>query len=114
MATPDQVTLRRGSKVPITVRIERNPEYQDQVLLDMAFSFFSTKFGEQLPPGVTMSAASDQKLTGKDLEATIILEASRNALLVDQLPVAALARVPITYSIMTNYASNPVDLTVVE
>ena len=111
-ASPAELTLHRGGKAEITVRIERSPEYTDQVLLDMAFSFFSTKFGEQLPPGVTISSASDTKLTGDELEATIVLEATQNALTVDRLPIAALARVPITYSIMTNYASNPIYLSV--
>jgi hypothetical protein len=111
-ASPTELTLRRGGKTEITVRIERSPEYTDQVLLDMAFSFFSTKFGEQLPPGVTMSAASQTTLTDDDLEATIVLEATPAALTVDRLPIAALARVPITYSIMTNYASNPIHLSV--
>ena len=111
-AKPDELTLPRGGKTTITVRIERSAEYSDQVLIDMAFSFFSTKYGEQLPAGVTMSAASETKLTDADLEATIVLEATDQALLVERLPVAALARVPITYSIMTNYASNPMYLTV--
>ncbi|MBP90023.1 MAG: hypothetical protein CMJ64_25500 [Planctomycetaceae bacterium] len=111
-ASPAELTLRRGSKAEITVRIERSSEYTDQVLLDMAFSFFSTKFGEQLPPGVTISSASDTKLTGDDLEATIVLEATPTALTVDRLPITALARVPITYSIMTNYASNPIYLSI--
>ena len=78
----------------------------------MAFSFFTTKYGQQLPNGVTMSASSETKLTGDDLEAKITLEANSTALLVKRHPIAALARVPITYSIMTNYASNPMYLTV--
>ncbi|MDA1231501.1 MAG: hypothetical protein O2856_12060 [Planctomycetota bacterium] len=112
-AEPSEITLKRGGKTEFRVRIERSAEYSDQVLLDMAFTFFSTKFGEQLPPGVTMSADSKTKLVGSDLEATIVLEASPQALSVDRLPIAVLARVPITYSIMTNYASNPIQLSVV-
>jgi len=111
-ASPTELTLSQGGKVEITVHIERSPEYTGQVLLDMAFSFFRTRFGEQLPPGVSMSSDSDTKLTGDNLEARIVLEATSDALTVDRLPIAALARVPITYSIMTNYASNPIYLTV--
>ncbi|MEE3372637.1 MAG: hypothetical protein VX346_25095 [Planctomycetota bacterium] len=111
-AEPAEITLPRGGTAEITIRIQRNTEYSDQVLLDMAFSFFSTKYGEQLPNGVTMSSSSKTKLTGDDLEAKIILEANSTALLVKRHPIAALARVPITYSIMTNYASNPMYLTV--
>ena len=111
-AAPTELTLRPGDRTEITLRIERSSQYSDQVLLDMSFSFFRTRFGEQLPPGVSMSPDSDAKLTGDDLEATIVLEAAPNALTVDRLPVAALARVPITHSIMTNYASNPIYLTI--
>ena len=111
-AEPSEITLKRGGKTELRVRIERSAEYSDQVLLDMAFTFFGTKFGEQLPPGVTMSGDSKTKLVGSDLEATIVLEASPQALTVDRLPIAVLARVPITYSIMTNYASNPIQLSI--
>ena len=111
-ADPAHLTLRRGQRAEVRVRIERNPAYSDQVLLDLAFSFHSRKYGEQLPPGVTMSPDSTTKLTGSELEATVILEASPEALCVQDLPIAVLARVPITYSIMTNYASNPIQLTV--
>ena len=109
-----EITLRRGQRAEILVNIERSPEYTDQVLLDMAFSFFTVKYGQQLPPGVTMSSDSQTKLTDGNLQGRIFLEASRSALLVDRLPIAALARVPITYSIMTNYATNPIYLTVTE
>ena len=111
-AAPHSVTLEPGGSTEIKVRIRRSPAYKDQVLLDMAFSFNKTKYGEQLPPGVTMDASSKAKLVGADLEGTIVLRASRQALRVKKYPVAVLARVPITYSIMTNYASNPVLLTV--
>jgi hypothetical protein len=111
-AKPAEVQLRPGGKAEITLRIERSPEYSDQVLLDMAFSFFTTKFGEQLPPGVTMSADGDTKLTGHILVGKIVLQANKTPLMVKRLPIAVLARVPITYSIMTNYASNPIYLTV--
>jgi len=111
-ATPQSVTLAPGGSATITVHIQRNPAYKDQVLLDMAFSFFSTKFGEQLPPGVSLDASSQTKLTGDTLQGTIVLKAAPNAASVTRHPLAVLARVPITYSIMTNYASNPVLLTV--
>jgi hypothetical protein len=112
-AEPSEITLKRGGKSEIRVRIKRSPDYSEQVMFDMAFSFFSTRYGEQLPPGVSMSKESKTKLVGDDLEASIVLNASPEALCVDRLPIAVLARVPITYSIMTNYASNPIQLTVV-
>ncbi|MCA9164559.1 MAG: PPC domain-containing protein, partial [Planctomycetales bacterium] len=111
-ATPTDVTLRPGESAEITVRIERNPEFKDAVSLAMSFDYFATKFGEQLPPGITMGSKSTVRLTGDVLEGKIILEANDKPLAVNRLPIAVLARVAITFSITTNYASNPVYLTV--
>lgn len=112
VAHPSQVSLQPGGTAEIQVRIARSPDYADQVLLDTAFSFFSAKYGEQLPPGVTMAASSQTKLVGDNLIGTIVLEANQRPHQVDRLPIAVLARVPITYSIMTNYASNPIYLSI--
>ena len=106
------MTLKPGEKQELKVRIERQDGFTDPVTLAMSFDYFSSKFGEQLPPGVTVAKASKLRLAGKVLEGTVILEASDKAVAVERLPVAALARVSITFSITTNYASNPVYLTV--
>jgi hypothetical protein len=111
-ALPNEVTLKPGEKQEITVRIERQDGFTDPVTLAMSFDYFTSKFGEQLPPGVTVGTASKLRLVGKILEGTVILEASDKALTVEKLPIAVLARVSITFSITTNYASNPIHLTV--
>lgn len=111
-AAPEELTLSPGGKAEFSVRIERNQGFADPVTLDMAFVYFTTKFGEQLPPGVTMGKASKARLTGDVLEGKIVLEAAANALPVERLPIAALASVSISFSINTMYASNPVYLTI--
>ncbi len=111
-AEPREVNLKPGGKAEIKVRIERQDGFTDPVTLAMSFDYFSSKFGEQLPPGVTVGKASKLRLAGKTLEGTVVLEASDKALAVERLPIAVLARVSITFSITTNYASNPVYLTV--
>jgi hypothetical protein len=111
-ASPEEITLAPGGKAEFNVRIERNRGYTGPVTLDMAFTYFTTKFGEQLPPGVTMGKASKARLTGDVLEGKIVLEAAANATPVERLPIAALASVSISFSINTMYASNPVYLTV--
>ena len=111
-AEPREVTLKPGEKAEIKVSIERQDGFTDPVTLAMSFDYFTTKFGEQLPPGVTVGKASKLRLAGKTLEGTVVLEASDEALAVEKLPVAVLARVSITFSITTNYASNPIFLTV--
>jgi hypothetical protein len=111
-AEPDEVKLKPGEKAEIKVRIERQEGFTDPVTLAMSFDYFTSKFGEQLPPGVTVGKASKLRLAGKALEGTVILEADDKALAVARLPIAVLARVSITFSITTNYASNPIYLTV--
>jgi hypothetical protein len=78
----------------------------------MALLFFNKTVGEQLPPGVTVEGESTRKLTGDMLETTFTLKAAADAKPVSGWPIAVVARVPITYTIMTSYASNPVLLTV--
>ena len=111
-AEPTEITLPKGGKAEFTVKIERSAEFKESVTLAMSFMYFTNSFGDQLPPGVTLARASTGRLAGDTLEGKIILEATDKALAVNRLPIAALARVPITFSITTNYASNPVYLTV--
>jgi hypothetical protein len=111
-ATPVELQLKPGEQAEIKVRIQRNKDFKDPVTLAMSFDYFTSKFGEQLPPGVTVDKKSQLRLAGKATEATIILQASKTALPVQRLPIAVLARVSITFSITTNYASNPIYLTI--
>ncbi len=113
-ASPTEVQLKRGGTAEFKIRIERNKDFKEPVTVAMAFMYFKTNFGDQLPPGVTVAKSSTGRLAGDTLEGKIVLEATDKALLVDRMPIAALARVPITFSITTNYASNPVYLTVTE
>ena len=114
--TSREITLRPGEKTEIKVRIARNQEFRGLVVLDMAFTFGRSgrpTFGYQLPPGITMSKTSKSRLPDKELEGTIVLQAASDALPVNRLPIAAMARVTVpNSSIMTDYASEPVYLTV--
>ncbi|HEY5314236.1 MAG TPA: hypothetical protein VIK18_17015, partial [Pirellulales bacterium] len=111
-ARPDSLLLKPGGKAELNVKIERSPGFTDPVGLDAAFTYFTIKWGEQLPPGVTMGKGSTTRLTGNTLEGKIVLEAAAGALPVERLPIAAIASVSISFSINTFYASNPVYLTV--
>ena len=111
-AEPAEITLKPGEKAEIKVRIERKPEYKDAVTLAMVFDYFQSVMGDQLPPGVKMSPGSKFRLSGTATEGTVILEADAKAVPVERLPIAVLARVSISFSITTNYASNPLSLTV--
>ncbi|QDV21487.1 putative subtilase-type serine protease precursor [Gimesia panareensis] len=113
-ATPSEITLKPGESAEIKVTIKRSEAYKDPVVLATAFEYFSSKFGQQLPPGVTLSKKSKTRLAGKTLEGTLIIEASDKAKPIKRFPFAAMARVGITFSITTNYASNVIYLTITD
>ena len=111
-ASPSEITLPPGGNAEIDVTIARTEGFTDAVTLAMSFDYFSSKLGEQLPPGVTVGKASKLRLAGNNLTGKVILEASTSAPPVERLPIAVLARVSITFSITTNYGSNPIYLTI--
>ena len=112
-ATPTELTIPQGGKAEVTVKIERNKDYKDPVTVDFTWMYFTSKLGEQLPPGVAVGKGSTARLSGNTLEGKIMLEASSSALPVRRLPIAVMAGVSISFSIDTKYASNPILLTVV-
>lgn len=113
-ATPSEITLKPGESAEIKVKIKRSAVYKDPVTLATSFMYFNSKFGEQLPPGVTLSKKSKTRLAGDTLEGTLIIEASSKAKPIKRFPFAAMARVGITFSITTNYASNVIYLTITD
>jgi len=113
-ATPSEIVLKPGESAEIKVKIKRSEVYKDPVTLATSFLYFTSKFGEQLPPGVTLSKKSKTRLAGKTLEGTLVIEASKKATPIKRFPFAAMARVGITFSITTNYASNVIYLTVTD
>tara|TARA_R110002167_G_scaffold7320_10_gene34679 strand:+ start:5305 stop:7488 length:2184 start_codon:yes stop_codon:yes gene_type:complete len=113
-ATPSEIVLKPGESAEIKVKVKRSEAYKDPIVLATAFEYFSSKFGQQLPPGVTLSKKSKTRLAGETLEGTLIIEASKKATPVKRFPFAAMARVGITFSITTNYASNVIYLTITD
>ena len=111
-ANPTEVSLQPGERVEIDVRIVRQEGNADPVTLAMSHMYYTNSVGDQLPPGVTLSSESRTQLKGDETEAKLILEASSDALAVENLPIAVMARVYATYNISTNYASTPISLTV--
>ena len=114
-ATPSEITLRPGEKVEIKVRVKRSEEFTGPIQLAMPFLYGNSIVEDQLPPGVTMSSASKARLTEKMVEGTIILEAAtgENAPKpITRFPIAVMGRISMSFSISTNYASNPIRLTI--
>ncbi|MCA9073522.1 MAG: PPC domain-containing protein [Planctomycetaceae bacterium] len=111
-ASPVQINMQPGGRAEIKVNIIRKEGNVDPVSLAMSHLYVTNSSGDQLPPGVTLSKDSRTQLKGDETEATIILEAAKDALPVKDLTIAVMARVYVTYNISTNYASTPISLTV--
>lgn len=111
-AEPAEINLKPGEKAEIKVRIERNADFDDPVTLSLAFDYFATIFGTQLPPGVGMGKGAEARFAGKTLECKFILDATDKAQPVEKLPIGIVARVPVSFSINTNYSTNPIFLTI--
>ena len=81
----------------------------------MPFLYGNSIIADQLPPGVTMSSESKARLTGKTVEGTIVLEAATGDSApkpLKRFPIAVMGRISMSFSISTNYASNPIHLTI--
>ena len=62
-----------------------------------------------------MSSDSKARLAGNVVEGTIILEAATGdgaPKPLKQFPIAVMGRISMSFSISTNYASNPIHLTI--
>ncbi len=111
-ATPNVLNLNPGEKAEITVKITRQKGNKDPITLAVNHKYYSNSSGDQLPPGVTLSSGSRTQLNGTESEAKMILEVSKTAKPVKNLPIAIMARVYVSYNISTNYASTPITLSV--
>jgi hypothetical protein len=111
-ATPTELSLEPGGQVEIKVRIVRQKGNSDPATLAMRHMYYTNSCGDQLPPGVTLSTKSRTQLKGNESETTMILEATKDALPVRNLPIAVMTRMYVTYNISTNFASTPLSLTV--
>ncbi len=108
----NEITLEQGGQVEFSVRVDRQEGNSDSVTLAMRHMYYTNSCGDQLPPGVTLSADSKTQLKANETEARFILKADKDALLVSNLSIAVMARLYVTYNISTNYASTPISLTV--
>ena len=111
-ATPSAVTLEPGGRAEIKVKIVRQKGNSDPATLAMRHMYYTNSCGDQLPPGVSLSSDSRTQLKADESEATIILEATKDAMPIQNLSIAVMVRVYVTYNISTNYASTPISLSV--
>ncbi len=108
-----QVSLKPGGTATIEVDVVRQKGYEKNVILDVYLRHLGRKYGDPMPPGVSLDEGASKTLLGpKDTKGKIVLKAAANAAPIDKLPIAILGQVSINFVVKVSHASEPVLLTV--
>jgi hypothetical protein len=110
--SPAEVTLKPGEEVRIEVTVQRRPDYDKAVSLDVLLQHLGTVFGNPLPPGVTVVEAKSKTLLGTGSKGHIVLKAAPNAAPIEKVPIAVLCHVSVNFVVKVSYSSAPILLSV--
>jgi hypothetical protein len=111
-ANPKVITLKPGEEGRIDVTIQRRPDYDKSVSLDVMLRHLGSVYGNPLPPGVTMVEGKSKTLLGAGNQGHIVLKAAANAAPVDNVPISMLAHVSINFVVKISYSSQPIMLSI--
>lgn len=108
------VVLKPGGVQRIDIEIERAPDYQGNVTLDVIMQHLEQPYGNSLPKGVKVDvAASKTLLTGTDSTGYITLAAAADAPATDKQLVPVLAHVSINFVMKHTFCTKPLLVSVV-
>jgi hypothetical protein len=103
-----KIVLKPGQEVKIDVTLQRRPDYDKNVSLDVVLQHLGSIFGNPLPPGVTIDAGKSKTLLGTTSKGHIVLKAAANAAPIDNVPISVLAHVSINFVVKVSYSSPPI------
>lgn len=104
----DHVELAPGGSAKVDVEIVRAPEFKQNVTLDVLFQHLSQKFGDTLPPGVTIDAKkSSTLLTSGATKGHLMLVAAKDAAPVEKQLCSVMANVSINFVMKATTSSKP-------
>ncbi len=109
---PAILTLKAGGEARIDVTIQRRPDYDKNVSIDILMQHLGSVFGNPLPPGVTIDESKSKTLLGTASQGHIILRAAANAAPIENVPISVLAHVSINFVVKVSYSSPTILLTV--
>jgi hypothetical protein len=107
-----KIALKPGQEAKIDVTIERRPDYNKDVSLDVVLQHLGSVYGSPLPPGVKVVESKSKTLLGKSSAGHIVLKAADNAQPVDNVPISVVANVSINFVVKVAYSSPPIWITV--
>jgi len=108
----EKIILKPGEEVKIEVEIERRPDFDKSVNIDVPLRHLAQVFGTTLPPGVTMVDAKSKTLLGTGNKGHITLKADAKAEPIEDVPIAVLANVSINFVVKISYSSAPILISV--
>jgi hypothetical protein len=109
----NKMLLKPGGTAEIEVEAVRQNGYKGVVTLDVYLRHLGGKFGDPLPPGVSLDEnASKTLLSPTESKGKIILKAAADAPEIENLPIAVLGQISINFVVKVSHASEPVMLSV--
>jgi hypothetical protein len=106
------ITLKRGQEVRLDVTLQRRPDYDKAVSLDVVLQHLGGVHGNPLPPGVTVVEGKSKTLLGNGSQGHIVLKAAPNAEPIENVPISVLAHVSVNFVVKISYSSPPILLSV--
>jgi Bacterial pre-peptidase C-terminal domain len=110
--SPREIRLKPGEEVRIEVTVQRRPDYDKAVSLDVVLQHLGSVFGNPLPPGVTVVEGKSKTLLGTASKGYITLKAAANAQPIENVPISVLCHVSINFVVKLSYSSEPILLSV--
>jgi co-chaperonin GroES (HSP10) len=110
--TPKEIRLKPGEEVKLEVTIQRRPDYDKSVTLDILLRHLGQVFGNPLPPGVTVVEGKSKTLLGGASKGHIVLKADPKAAPIENVPIAVMAHVSINFVVKVGYSSPAILLSI--
>ncbi len=107
-----KVSLKPGEEVKIDVTVQRRPDYDKGVTLDVMLQHLGSVFGNPLPPGVTVVQGKSKTLLGTTSKGHIVLKADPKAEPIENVPISVVANVSINFVVKVAYSSPPIWISV--
>jgi hypothetical protein len=108
----NNITLKPGEEVKIEVTVQRRPDYDKGVFLDVLLQHLGAVIGNPLPPGVTIVQGKSKTLLGAGSKGYITLKAAANAAPIENVPISVIANVSVNFVVKLHYSSAPILITI--
>jgi hypothetical protein len=108
-----EISLKPGGSQKIEVTIDRSPDFNANVTLDMLYRHLASSFGDSLPPGVSLDEKQAKTLlAGAATTGHVTIKAAADAPPVENHVSVVMAHVSLNFVMKTTYCSPPIKISV--